>query len=346
MIHKLHSLSRHRALSNPVSVSLPGLIDESVVFGSPAHSFAQSDTMQTEQSPAMQDPETRGPAISLLNGLPVIKKPAPPYGGKVTQPGGSGCVWLSDNGLTVLKAPLLCHREGCNEADKAMYEYEEKHAVRCVDREKEIYKHLGPHESILECLEITDAGIIFPYYKNVDLRRYLEKLKNDSTAISLSTKLKWIKSALTGLAFIHSKGVLQCDINARNFLVTDDGQSLILCDFAGSKLGDSDCEVLPEEGYAKVEGIELGDVSIATEVFAAGSLMYEIITGKKPYDGLEYNKVMSLFGRLEFPPTMDIVLGHTIQKCWSGGFESIQKVLDAVFLAEKTGANEETAQSA
>lgn len=115
--------------------------------------------------------------------------------------------------------------------EKATIEHQafEKESVDLLEREKEIYSHLGEHRGILPCLQIIDAGLVFPYLKNSNLRRFLH---NSDGPITLSTKLGWIKSALRSIEFIHSKGVLQADISARNFLVADD-LSILLCDFSG-----------------------------------------------------------------------------------------------------------------
>lgn len=100
-------------------------------------------------------------------------------------------------------------------------------------------------------------------------------------------------TALATFVFIHSKRVIQGDVSARNFLVTDD-QSIVLSDFSGSMIGDEKSLVRPETRFEK-QGEEPIKISIATAVFAIGSLIYEIITGRPPYSELEGDDVEKLF---------------------------------------------------
>ena len=114
-------------------------------------------------------------------------------------------------------------------------------------RAKEINAHLGPHGSTLEYLEINNAGIIFPYYQHTDLWNYLWKIPNGP--IPHATRFKWIKQALEAFIFIHLKGVLQGDITANNFIATNDAQSIVLCGFSGSKIGEKSFSGFPLRTY-------------------------------------------------------------------------------------------------
>ena len=77
-------------------------------------------------------------------------------------------------------------------------------------------------------------------------------------------------------------------------------------------------------------------VSIATEIFAIGSLMYEILTGTRPYDDRTDEEVESLFMRGVFPDVTDLQFGSVIEKSWKGDFKSAAEILDAVVAAEKS----------
>jgi serine/threonine protein kinase len=114
--------------------------------------------------------------------------------------------------------------------------------------------------------------------KNGNLRAFLR-----SDVLKLpNARLKWVKTALVAFDYIHSQDVIQGDVSARNFLVADD-LSIILSDFSRLRIRDEESLVRPETRYEK-QGEGLIKVSIATEIFAIGSLIYEIVTGKPPYD--------------------------------------------------------------
>ncbi|KAF1962841.1 hypothetical protein CC80DRAFT_541989 [Byssothecium circinans] len=206
---------------------------------------------------------SQGAARSRLYGLPVLQIPAPTYRKQVNEPGSCSAVWRSDNSTTVLKAPLAFHLDGCDDAVTMEYENFQQESVELLEREKEIYRHLGEHKGILPCLQITDDGLVFPYLKNSNLRHFL---KNSDSPITQPQRLDWVKSALISIDFIHSKGVLQADISTRNFLVADD-LSIVLCDFSGSTIHQKKNMVRPETRYEKVEGTQPLAISVATAVF-------------------------------------------------------------------------------
>ncbi|KAF1995581.1 hypothetical protein P154DRAFT_473991 [Amniculicola lignicola CBS 123094] len=282
----------------------------------------------------MTDYASQGVARSRRFRLPVLRVPSLNYHKHVSKPGSCSAIWISEDCTTILKTPLAFHLDGCDHAVTIEYQYFEKESVELLEREKEIYKHLGEHDGILPCLQITNAGLVFPYLKNSNLRQFL---RDYDGPVMLPTKVGWIESALKSIQFIHSKVVLQADISARNFLVADD-LSIFLCDFSGSMIGAKKNLVRPETRYEKFQGTRPLDISIATEAFAVGSLIYEISTGKRPYDDIEDDEVESLFRRSVFPRTTNVYLGDIIRNCWLGNFKTITEILQAVFPVEKVKA--------
>jgi serine/threonine protein kinase len=269
------------------------------------------------------DDAARRRELSLKLRSPVLKPPTN-YRKQVESPGSCSAVWMHTDGTLVLKTPLAFYLDGCDSEMTMEYKSLEQESAKLVEREKKVYSHLGSHSSILHCLEISDIGLKFPYMENGNLRTFL---RNDVPK-SLHIRLQWAKTALAAFDYIHSQGVFQGDVSARNLLVADN-LSIVLSDFSGSKIGDEESLVRPETRYEK-QGAEVIRISRATDIFAIGSLIYEIITGKPPYDELEDDDVEKLFKRAEFPSTANIYLGSIIRGCWLGEHETVKQVLDAV----------------
>ncbi len=252
---------------------------------------------------------------------PVLKPPMN-HRKQVDFPGSCSAVWMCEDGTTVFKTPLAFHLEGCNSEQTKEYEGLEQESAKLLEREKKIYSHLGRHSAILHCLEISDSGLKFPFMKNGNLRTFLRNNVSKSHHIR-----SWIETALVAFDYIHSREVFQGDVSARNFLVADD-LSIVLSDFSGSKIRDEESLVRPETRYEK-QGEELIKISRATDIFAIGSLIYEIVTGKPPYDKLEDEDVEKLFKRAEFPSTADVYLGEIIRGCWIGDYKTVKQVLSS-----------------
>ncbi|KAF2462708.1 uncharacterized protein BDR25DRAFT_155280, partial [Lindgomyces ingoldianus] len=228
---------------------------------------------------------------------------------------GTAALALSDDSKRVLKFPLTLETEHCNAqvAARARSQMEESHIM--LEREKEIYRHLGLRAGILAPLEISSAGLVFPFFKNGDLRAYLQKTWGEVRQDQL---MLWAEEAVERISFTQSMGVYQCDISTRNFLVGDD-LSLVLNDFSGSRVGDKAELVGPETSYAKaLQDDQYGTLQgcIEGEVFSIGSLLYEILTGQKPYSNLSDSEITHLFQQGSFPTTSTLALGTIIQDCW------------------------------
>jgi serine/threonine protein kinase len=160
--------------------------------------------------------------------------------------------------------------------------------------------------------------------KNGNLRNLLRKDAPRPSALTL----QWILTILEGFDYIHGRQVFQGDVSARNVLVAND-LSVVLSDFSGSKVGDKSCLVRPETRY-EIQTMQPFEVSRASDIFAIGSLLYEIVTGRPPYDGLEEDEVEKRFKRAEFPSTADVMLGEVIKGCWAGKYDTVRQVLDDV----------------
>jgi Protein tyrosine and serine/threonine kinase len=65
----------------------------------------------------------------------------------------------------------------------------------------------------------------------------------------------------------------------------------------------------------------------ADDIFAFGSICYEIITGGPPYAELADENVKLQFNRGTFPESKNLSLGHVIRNCWEGHFMSFEAIL-------------------
>lgn len=94
-----------------------------------------------------------------------------------------------------------------------------------------------------------------------------------------------------GLAYAHQHGVLHRDIKPANILLNEDG-NLVLSDFGISKLLEI-VDVNPltnpgtgigSPGYMAPEQLIGTTMDVRTDVFALGIVLYEMLTGHKPYN--------------------------------------------------------------
>ncbi|QDS77083.1 hypothetical protein FKW77_007387 [Venturia effusa] len=271
------------------------------------------------------DDGLRRAALSRKLRAPVLKPP-PGYRRQVKSPGSCAAIWLSEDGKSVLKAPLSFYLDGCDTAATKEYATLEQESIELIEREKLIYRHLGHHQSILHSLRLSELGLTFPHMKNGNLRDILRKNAPRPTALTL----QWILTILEGFDYIHSLQVFQGDVSARNVLVADD-LSVVLSDFSGSRIGEKSCLVRPETRY-EIQTMQPFEVARRSDIFAIGSLIYEIIEGRPPYDELEEDEVVKRFQQAKFPSTAHMILGEVIKGCWAGGYDTVKQALEDVLM--------------
>lgn len=103
--------------------------------------------------------------------------------------------------------------------------------------EHHILTALGSHQRLVKYFGKHEYGLRFQFELNGDLRHYFSK--TDFKNIPIQQREKRVQQAAGSIAFIHSKGVIHCDIHPNNFLL-DGKLNLRLCDFAGSLFGELD----------------------------------------------------------------------------------------------------------
>jgi eukaryotic-like serine/threonine-protein kinase len=112
----------------------------------------------------------------------------------------------------------------------------------------------------------------------------------DRRRLSIRARLQLFRHLLDAVAYAHRQLVVHRDIKPRNVLVTDDG-TVKLVDFGIAKPllapGYSDTEATQTRGrlmtpeYASPEQVTGGRITTATDVYALGLLLHELLCGRR-----------------------------------------------------------------
>jgi serine/threonine protein kinase len=191
--------------------------------------------------------------------------------------------------------------------------------------------HMESCSTILQYYGQSENGIILEYAEIGPLREYLRTANTPSETL----RLRWARQAAQALVFCHANGILHGDINCSNFFL-DGEQNLKLGDFAGSSIDNSPATIcystthqLPTLDYSS----DSEDVIITkeTEIFAFGSALYEIMTGRPPYEDKSDSEVERLFISREYPKVCGATtLGYIITRCWNVQFSSMDEILKSI----------------
>ncbi|HWU22504.1 MAG TPA: serine/threonine-protein kinase, partial [Nocardioides sp.] len=137
------------------------------------------------------------------------------------------------------------------------------------------------------------------------------------------------RQVLDGLEDAHRAGIVHRDIKPSNVLLNADGRRAYLCDFGIASSPDADLTrtgaLLGSIGYMAPErhtAATAGSSGAAGDIYAAGCLLWAMLTGTPPYAGTDYEvasghlygDVPQLPGRDAFSTGVNQVLARSMAK--------------------------------
>lgn len=115
--------------------------------------------------------------------------------------------------------------------------------------------------------------------------------------LSIKTFLQWLEPIAHALAAAHKRGIIHRDIKPGNIMISADGTPKIL-DFGLAQIERSLAggtslakditapgQIIGTPSYMSPEQAEGADVDIRSDIFSFGTVMYEALTGKRPFRG-------------------------------------------------------------
>lgn len=168
---------------------------------------------------------------------------------------------------------------------------EDPHMFKRFKREANALKKLT-HPNIVQFYGLFQTSdIAFILERFVDGPSLKDVLRQQAgKPISVQETLTYFKAVSSALGYAHANGVVHCDVKPGNILI-DRGGFIYLTDFGLARHADSITTTLAGAGTASYMAPEQirGEttVTIATDIYALGILLFEMLTGQRPFRGKE-----------------------------------------------------------
>jgi eukaryotic-like serine/threonine-protein kinase len=169
------------------------------------------------------------------------------------------------------------------------------------------------------------AYIVMEFVQGEDLKHFLDQGKR----FSLEQTAYMMADLLSALDYAHKNKIIHRDIKPANMLLTKEGR-IKLTDFGVARITDSGEATKTSGGtvgtlkYMSPEQVAGKGVDSSSDLFSAGIVLYQLLTGVRPFDGEGYLDIVSKIVKEDpippsqivgaLPPSLDAVVAKALAK--------------------------------
>ena len=185
------------------------------------------------------------------------------------------------------------------------------------------------HPHIVQVYDFGTEGdlayIVMEFIQGKELKDYFDT----KHAFDLGTIFKLMIQLLDALDFAHEAGVIHRDVKPANIMIDAAGQAK-LADFGVARMTDPDGEaeatragaMVGTPSYMSPEQIQGQKIDGRSDIFSAGVLFYQFLTGRKPFEGTGFALARKIVQEdppppstlVQIPPVIDGVVARALAK--------------------------------
>ena len=146
------------------------------------------------------------------------------------------------------------------------------------------------HPNIMAVYDVSKSGdmdyIVMELLDGITLKQYMQR---KGGKLSWKESLHFIIQIMKALSHAHSRGIIHRDIKPHNIMVLRDG-SIKVADFGIARLTSASQNTMTQEAlgsvhYISPEQARGSHIDARSDIYSAGVVLYEMLTGRLPYEG-------------------------------------------------------------
>jgi eukaryotic-like serine/threonine-protein kinase len=202
------------------------------------------------------------------------------------------------------------------------------------------------HPNIVQVYDFGAEGdlayIVMEFIKGRELKDYFDA----GERFDLGTTFRIMIELLDALDCAHEAGVIHRDIKPANVMVDAHGHAK-LTDFGVARVTGSDGEqaeatragaIVGTPSYMSPEQVQGQTIDRRTDIFSAGILFYQFLTGQKPFEGTQWALAKKIIqddpelpsSIVEVPPEIDRVVLRALAKQPEDRYQTARGFADAL----------------
>lgn len=143
------------------------------------------------------------------------------------------------------------------------------------------------HPNIVNIYDVGSENglhyIVMEYVEGITLKTYIEKKGQLSFKEAISIAIQVGR----GIEAAHGKGIIHRDIKPQNIMISTEGKVKVM-DFGIARVANANTissDVMGSVHYSSPEQARNGFVDGKSDIYSLGIVMYEMVTGRVPFDG-------------------------------------------------------------
>ena len=209
------------------------------------------------------------------------------------------------------------------------------------------------HPNIAQVFDVGQLGASYfftmEYVHGVTVRALLDRAKELGTPVPIASILAIVVGAAAGLGHAHQRagmdgkplGIVHRDVSPANLMVSFEGNVKVV-DFGVAKaIGSPETQVGSVKGkisYLSPEQCRGHKLDCRSDLFALGIVMWEMLTGRRPFHGATPFETMAAIATDEVPPPsryrpevpdeLDALVGKLLAKDLARRYQTAEAVIE------------------